>query len=82
MLSTLFKLFILSSVSSSIGKDDNLILIKLQPKEVIDTIKSLISVEYLEKLSTEFAKKAAQHFMQEIKNEDGKHSKGSRYNRG
>ncbi|XP_045493324.1 uncharacterized protein LOC123692605 [Colias croceus] len=61
----LFLLFVTQSLS-----DDHQIIVKLDPGEIIKTLASESSMKYLQKLADVFAKKAAEKFVDEIKNKE------------
>lgn len=48
----------------------NDIILKIDSKQIFDSIISKSSVKYLTKLAQEFAKEAAQTFIKEIKNKE------------
>ncbi|XP_052750504.1 uncharacterized protein LOC128200603 [Galleria mellonella] len=46
------------------------LIIKLKPEQVIDIFKSVLSSKYLKELANDIAGKAAQHFLDEMKNKE------------
>ncbi|KAG6438715.1 uncharacterized protein LOC115454370 [Manduca sexta] len=50
--------------------DEEAIMIKLRPEQIINTFRSVISSAYLKKLANDFAVKAANHFIDAIRNKE------------
>jgi hypothetical protein len=65
-----FFIYIIIELKIIYSTEPNSIILKMSPEEVINTVKTIVSSDYMRQLANDFATKTAEHIFTEIQNQD------------